>query len=256
MYQIFPDRFARDTSDTAQRGIEYHRSRGRQVKYHEGWNEPVDWQPNSADGFYFPLDFYGGTLRGIESRLPYLQALGVGVIYLNPIFEACSNHRYGTGRLPESGPRARHQTRTLSGCAKAPPKAASGDAGRRFPRTRARTACISTASPATTARGAYNAGEASPYYSWYDFRKWPGEYRCWWNFPDLPEVDENDARWREFVISGEDSVVAHLAAPGRFRLAAGRGRRAAGRGPGPHPPRGPRTPTRRPSSSARCGRTP
>ena len=97
MYQIFPDRFARDNSDTARRGLDYHRSLGRQVKYHERWDESVDWQPNSADGFYFPLDFYGGTLRGIEEQLPYLKRLGVGVIYLNPVFEACSNHRYGTG---------------------------------------------------------------------------------------------------------------------------------------------------------------
>ena len=55
--------------------------------------------------------------------------------------------------------------------------------------------------------GAYNAGERSPYYGWYDFRRYPQEYRCWWNFPDLPEVDENNADWRDFVITGRDSVV-------------------------------------------------
>ena len=80
MYQIFPDRFARDDSGTAQGGINYHRAMGRSVKLHDGWDEPVDWQPNSADGFYFPLDFYGGTLRGIEARLAELKALGVGVL--------------------------------------------------------------------------------------------------------------------------------------------------------------------------------
>ena len=68
MYQIFPDRFARDWSDTARDGIEKHRAMGRQVKFHEDWGEPVDWQPNSADGFYFPLDFYGGTLKGRASE--------------------------------------------------------------------------------------------------------------------------------------------------------------------------------------------
>ena len=41
-------------------------------------------------------DFFGGNLRGIESRLPYLKSLGVTAIYLNPIFEAASNHRYDT----------------------------------------------------------------------------------------------------------------------------------------------------------------
>src|SRR5699024_7132004 len=81
---------------TARDGIEKHREMGRQVKFHEDWGESVDWQPNSADGFYFPLDFYGGTLRGIAGRLNYLRDLGVSVIYLNPVFEACSNHRYDT----------------------------------------------------------------------------------------------------------------------------------------------------------------
>ena len=206
MYQIFPDRFARDTSDTAQRGIEYHRSRGRQVKYHEGWNEPVDWQPNSADGFYFPLDFYGGTLRGIESRLPYLQALGVGVIYLNPIFEACSNHRYGTGDYLKVDPVLGTNEDFERLCKSAAKSGIRVMLDGVFSHTGADSVYFNRFSRYDSA-GAYNAGEASPYYSWYDFRKWPGEYRCWWNFPDLPEVDENDARWREFVISGEDSVV-------------------------------------------------
>jgi glycosidase len=41
--------------------------------------------------------FFGGNLRGIEEKLDYLQALGVGCIYLSPIFEAYSNHKYDTG---------------------------------------------------------------------------------------------------------------------------------------------------------------
>ena len=55
---------------------------GRHVKYHEDWNEPVDWQPNSADGFYFPLDFYGGTLRGMHELMAEfeVQVVGTGVV--------------------------------------------------------------------------------------------------------------------------------------------------------------------------------
>ena len=43
-----------------------------------------------------PCDYFGGTLKGIEESLEYLQSLGVNVVYLNPIFEAASNHRYNT----------------------------------------------------------------------------------------------------------------------------------------------------------------
>ena len=206
MYQIFPDRFARDSSDTARRGLDYHRSLGRQVKYHERWDESVDWQPNSADGFYFPLDFYGGTLRGIEEQLPYLKRLGVGVIYLNPVFEACSNHRYGTGDYLKVDPVLGTNEDFERLC-----KSAS-ELGMRimldgvFSHTGADSVYFNRFSRYDSP-GAFNAGQASPYYSWYDFRRWPDEYRCWWNFPDLPEVDEGDGSWREFVISGEDSVV-------------------------------------------------
>ncbi len=206
MYQIFPDRFARDSSGTAMRGIEYHRSRGRQVKYHEGWNEPVDWQPNSADGFYFPLDFYGGTLRGIESRLPYLLALGVRVLYLNPIFEACSNHRYGTGDYLKVDPVLGTNEDFEHLCKSAAKLGIRVMLDGVFSHTGADSVYFNRFSRYDS-DGAYNAGEKSPYYSWYDFHKWPDEYRCWWNFPDLPEVNENDAVWRDFVISGENSVV-------------------------------------------------
>ena len=42
-------------------------------------------------------EFFGGTLWGIAEKLPYLQELGVNVLYLSPIFTAYSNHKYDTG---------------------------------------------------------------------------------------------------------------------------------------------------------------
>lgn len=36
----------------------------------------------------------GGTLRGVIENLPYLQDLGVNLLYLNPIFTALSYHKY------------------------------------------------------------------------------------------------------------------------------------------------------------------
>ena len=77
--------------------MEHHRRMGQTVHCHAGWDEPVEWQANTPEGEYAPVDFYGGTLRGIADRLHYLQKLGVTVLYLNPIFESASNHRYDTG---------------------------------------------------------------------------------------------------------------------------------------------------------------
>ena len=206
MYQIFPDRFARDASDTARRGVERHRAMGRDVKYHEDWSESVDWQPNSADGFYFPLDFFGGTFKGIEEKLGYIASLGVGVIYLNPIVEARSNHRYDAGDYmqPDQILGSLEDFERL--CAAAKERGIRIMLDGVFSHTGADSVYFNR-DGRYPSQGAYNAGPASPYYSWYDFRKWPDEYRCWWNFPDLPEVNELDPGWEELVITGEDSVV-------------------------------------------------
>lgn len=65
-YQIFPDRFSREKDD-------------------------------EAEQFYPEREnFYGGTLKGIQKKIPYLKELGVNGIYLNPVFASMSNHRYDT----------------------------------------------------------------------------------------------------------------------------------------------------------------
>lgn len=253
MYQIFPDRFARDWSDTAREGIEKHRAMGRHVKYHEDWNEPVDWQPNSADGFYFPLDFYGGTLKGVESRLNYLKSLGVGVIYFNPVFEACSNHRYDTADYLNIDPILGTNADFEDLCTAAERMGIRIMLDGVFSHTGADSIYFNKFSHYPDA-GAYNAGSASPYYGWYDFRHYPNDYRCWWNFPDLPEVDEGNADWRDFVITGRDSVVrtgyaAARPAGGWTWPTSCRTRRSASS------VRLRRLRTRTPSCSARSGRT-
>jgi len=64
--------------------------------FHKEWQEEVDYQGKPETG-YLACDFYGGSLAGITEKLGYLEQLGVTVLYLNPIFEARSNHRYDTG---------------------------------------------------------------------------------------------------------------------------------------------------------------
>ena len=49
-------------------------------------------------------DFFGGSLMGIEEKLPYLKELGVSTLYLCPIFESDSNHRYNTGDYDKIDP--------------------------------------------------------------------------------------------------------------------------------------------------------
>jgi glycosidase len=99
IYQIFPDRFRNgDRSNDPAQGSETFYGE-LDLIYHETWNEPpVDGRRvQTASGLgYFNSDFFGGDLAGITEKLDYLQALGITAIYLNPIFEARSNHRYDT----------------------------------------------------------------------------------------------------------------------------------------------------------------
>ncbi|MCW5847902.1 MAG: maltodextrin glucosidase [Anaerolineae bacterium] len=85
-YQIFPDRFANGDPANDPRPEEYD-YRGQRPRTYP-WGTPPE-----GDQF-FPLVFYGGDLRGIESRLDYLADLGVNALYLNPVFQAHSNHKY------------------------------------------------------------------------------------------------------------------------------------------------------------------
>ena len=72
-YQIFPDRFCNGTPEKMDPAI-------------------TPWQTGKVTN----KERYGGNLEGIRKKLPYLRELGITGIYLNPIMEAESNHKYDT----------------------------------------------------------------------------------------------------------------------------------------------------------------
>lgn len=87
-YQIFPDRFYNgDTSNDVKSG-EYTFD-GHETIRIEDWTQPA---MKYKDGFC--MDFFGGDLEGIISKISYLKKLGVNAIYLNPIFYAATAHKY------------------------------------------------------------------------------------------------------------------------------------------------------------------
>ncbi|MBE5840413.1 MAG: hypothetical protein E7304_03295 [Butyrivibrio sp.] len=82
-YQIVPDRFAKNDKDKS--------SVGEKVKYYLNWDEtPMSYEEGKC------RDYYGGTLDGICGKIKYLSELGINAVYLTPIFEALSSHRYDT----------------------------------------------------------------------------------------------------------------------------------------------------------------
>ena len=88
-YQVFPDRFANGdpANDIARRRLDLSRAAHPTARL--GASRPSDGPGGS-------VEFFGGDLAGLEGRLDHLADLGVNAIYLNPVFEARSNHGYDT----------------------------------------------------------------------------------------------------------------------------------------------------------------
>ena len=198
-YQIFPDRFCRSRMPRPEGMV------GRRT-VHENWAGTPDYLPD-AQGEIRNCDFFGGDLAGITAKLEYLQSLSVTTLYLNPIFEAASNHRYNTADYLAIDPMlgTEEDFRTLC-----------REAHRRGMRVLLDGVFNHTGSVSRyfNADGSYpEVGAAqsreSPYYNWYHFTRWPEEYDAWWGIKTLPAVEENQDSYREFIIRGQDSVVRH-----------------------------------------------
>jgi cyclomaltodextrinase / maltogenic alpha-amylase / neopullulanase len=96
-YYIFPERFRNgDPTNDPQPGVDTYL--GGPIEFHDDWLE-MPYMPGSGDGSddVWNNDFFGGDLAGIIEKLDYLQDLGINTLYINPIFEAGSNHKYDTG---------------------------------------------------------------------------------------------------------------------------------------------------------------
>ena len=207
MYQIFPDRFRRSNDQTAKKGIDYHRLKGRKVHYHEKWEEKPLFGPLPGEKDYNPCDYFGGTLKGIEESLEYLKSLGVNLVYLNPVFEAASNHRYNTADYHNIDPVLGSEADFKSLCKKAAEMGIRIILDGVFSHTGSDSIYFNREGNYKVL-GAANSPE-SQYYRWYTFEHYPDKYRCWWGFSSLPEVNELEQSWQQFVITDEDSVIRH-----------------------------------------------
>ena len=90
-------------------------------------------------------------------------------------------------------------------CAAKPPDAACACTGRRVQSHRLRQPLLQR-SRSLRQLGAFQSKE-SPYFSWFDFHNWPNEYGSWWGIYTLPQVNESDGSYQDYIIEDEDSVV-------------------------------------------------
>ena len=201
VYQIFPDRFCRSRRSRA--SLEGKRD----AVIHSRWEDEPFYCKDPKDGSIVYYDFFGGNLAGIREKLSYLKDLGVTVLYLNPIFQARSNHRYDTGDYKRVDPflGSEDELRKLCKAAKALGIRIVLDGV--FSHTGADSLYFNKFG-FYKSTGAYQSKD-SPYYDWYRFKDYPDTYECWWGVDDLPNVEETTPSYLDFIIRDEDSVLKH-----------------------------------------------
>jgi 4-alpha-glucanotransferase len=201
MYQIFPDRFYNGNPD----GRVDNPKKGSLI--HAYWDNKPYYVRDVDDKHIVAYDFFGGNLLGIIKKLPYLKELGIRVIYLNPIFESCSNHRYDTGDYKKIDPMLGDGERFRELCRKAKEYDIAVILDGVFSHTGSNSIYFNKEG-AYQGLGAYQSPE-SPYYKWYRFYKHPDEYQAWWGIGALPNVEEMEPSYIDFIIEGKDSVIKH-----------------------------------------------
>ncbi len=176
-YQIFPERFANGNKR----------------------NDPPGVQP--WGGVPTPNNFFGGDLAGIRQHIGYLRRLGVTAIYLNPIFQAPSNHKYDTTNYLKIDP----HFGTLADF-----RALVHDLHAAHIRVILDGVFNHTGTTFHAFKEAVAKGPTSPYWTWYTFYGFPvveqpkPNYASWWGLWSLPKLNYANPAVRSYIL---DKVV-------------------------------------------------
>lgn len=201
IYHIFVDRFNRGRPLDLN-GMPQGLREG--ATYRPDWGGCPGFMPDKS-GITHNNDFFGGDIRGIIEKLPYLEQLGVTCIYLSPVFEAVSNHKYDTGDFMKIDASFGNDEALEQLCSSAEKSGIKvildgvfnhvGSDSRYFNRY-----------GNYDSLGAYQSKE-SIYYDWFTFTE-DGGYAAWWDIELLPSINECDESYIGFIC-GADGVIAH-----------------------------------------------
>jgi alpha-glucosidase len=203
-YEIFPDRFARGETDRRPASGEARGTLGAAVR-REWHDRPLPWLEAHN------LDFHGGDLDGLRDRLDHLEALGVQGLYLTPIFNSLTNHRYDTidhasidatvgGNAALASLAAKLRRRGMRYLLDAVVNHV-GSGHRWFNRE-----------GLFAEKGAFQDASA-PSAGYFRFDDWPTRYRSWKGHELLPKLDFQSALLRDALYRSKDAVLRRWLRP-------------------------------------------
>jgi glycosidase len=183
----------------------------------DDWENGIPQFPEKPGDAFANNCFFGGSLYGIIEKLDYLSSLGVNTLYLNPIFDAASNHKYDTAdymKVDEMFGGEKALDALISALKKRGMHLILDGV---FNHTGADSIYFNKFGNYNSI-GAYQSTK-SPYYDWFDFKKHPDDYNCWWGVKILPCLKKDSEGFRNYIC-GKDGVAAHYMKKGidGFRL--------------------------------------
>ena len=194
MYHIFVDRFNKSGKCAPKKA----------AIMNNDWYNGIPQFADVPGGYVENNMFFGGDLYGIIEKLDYIKSLGVNCLYLSPVFEAYSNHKYDTSNYMSID--------SMFGSEKAFDELVT-EAKKRDMHIILDGVFNHTGSDSIyfNKNGTYNSvgayqSKESPFYEWYNFREYPDDYECWWDVKILPRVKSDTESYRQFIL-GDGGVI-------------------------------------------------
>ncbi|MBR4206805.1 MAG: glycoside hydrolase family 13 protein [Clostridia bacterium] len=187
VYHIFVDRFARSGKCPVKQGAVYD------PDWENGTPQYAEYQGADVANNVF----FGGDLYGVTQKLDYIASLGVRTIYLSPIFDAASNHKYDTGDYLSVDVMFGGDDALEELCREAKKRDIDILLDGVFNHTGADSIYFNKFGHYDSV-GAYQSKE-SKWADWYEFQEFPERYTCWWGVKTLPRVSSEMEDYRQFI---------------------------------------------------------